>query len=271
MKNNLPKKDFNELGYLKITGALSGNKLLNNVLSEVERIGLHLHDGFSILQAPQHIARMDKDRRAAFYRSLRYLPSVTKLASCDQLLDISRSLGIHEPAVMHSYNLRMDLPNEDRYLFHWHQDSTYLLGSENAITLWIPLVPVSKDSVGSIMLIPRSHRDGILPYRTNFQLKDEKQKKSLSPKDLFLLENPSEKDAVAIEAEPGDIIVFSQLLLHASLPNRGNGARWTVQVRHADFSEQNFIAAGYPMGDNTNILENNYLPGWSTSKPKMQT
>ena len=88
---------------------------------------------------------------------------------------------------MHSYNLRMDLPEEDEFLFHWHQDSTYLLGSANALTYWIPLVPVSRASVGSIAVIPGSHRDGIRAYRTRFDAAGGPPPRlSLSPKDVHL-------------------------------------------------------------------------------------
>jgi hypothetical protein len=46
------------------------------------------------------------------------------------------------------------------------------------------------------------------------------------------------------------------------LPNRGTSARWTIQVRHSDLADFDFISAGYPMGDHTNIAHHNYLPGW---------
>jgi hypothetical protein len=92
--------------------------------------------------------------------------------------------------------------------------------------------------------------------------------RSLSPKDVYLQVDPDPSGALDIEAEPGDVVVFSQLLIHASLPNRGDAVRWTVQVRHADLAEPGFIAAGYPMGENTNIIHNDYLPGWKPNPRK---
>lgn len=257
------REQFERDGYAVLRGRLSGDPTYLAVSREVERIGRLFDPAFAFERAAASIAAMDRERRGAFYRSLRYLSSVTQMACHPALLALSRALGLVEPAVMHSYNLRMDLPQEDEFLFHWHQDSTYLLGSENALTYWIPLVPVSRATAGSIAVVPGSHRAGIRAYRTAFDgAGGPPAWRSLSPKDVHLLQDPDPADAIDIEAEPGDVVVFNQLLLHASLPNRGAAARWTVQVRHADLAEPNFIAAGYPMGDATNIVHHDYLPGW---------
>lgn len=257
------RKQFDRDGYLILRGRLIGDPTYTAVPHEVERIGRLFDPNFSFKQAAHSISVMERERRGAFYSSLRYLSSVVRMACHPTLLALSRDLGVVEPAVMHSYNLRMDLPQEDEFLFHWHQDSTYLLGSANALTYWIPLVPVSRETVGSIAVIPGSQRDGIRAYCTRFDANGGPPAwRSLSPKDVHLRVEPDPATALDIEALPGDIVVFSQLLLHASLPNRGAEARWTLQVRHADLSEPGFIAAGYPMGDRTNIIHHDYLPGW---------
>lgn len=257
------REQFERDGYTVLRGRLAGDPTYRAVSREVERIGRLFDPAFAFERAAVSIAAMEREQRGAFYRSLRYLSSVTQMACHPQLLALSRELGLAEPAVMHSYNLRMDLPQEDEFLFHWHQDSTYLLGSANALTYWIPLVPVSRATVGSIAVIPGSQRAGIRAYRTSFDAAGGPPAwRSLSPKDVHLHRDPDPAEAVDIVAEPGDIVVFSQLLLHASLPNRGAAARWTVQVRHADLAEPGFIAAGYPMGDTTNIVHHDYLPGW---------
>jgi hypothetical protein len=257
------REQFDRDGFLVLRGHLTDDPTYSSIAREVERVGRLFDPAFTFERAAASIAAMAHDRRSALYHSLRYLCSITQMACHPTLLDLSRELGLTEPAVMHSYNLRMDLPDEDEFLFHWHQDSTYLLGSANALTYWIPLVPVSRASVGSIAVIPGSHRDGISAFRTRFDVAGGPPAwRSLSPKDVHLRVEPDPTAALDIEAVPGDVVVFSQLLLHASLPNRGTAARWTVQVRHADLGEPDFLAAGFPMGDHTNIVHHNYLPGW---------
>ena len=62
-----------------------------------------------------------------------------------------------------------------------------------------------------------------------------------------------------INAKPGDLIIFSQFLLHKSTRNFSDKIRWVAQVRHSDLSEKKFKNAGYPFGDRENIFFNNYL------------
>jgi len=169
---------------------------------------------------------------------------------------LSKELGLKSPAVMHSFNLRMDYPGDNEYLFHWHQDSTYLLGSENAVTYWLPLTCVSR-ALGSIAIIPGSHKRGLYPFNISESYGGNG---SLSPKDINLKDVPTSEDIYVVEAEPGDLVVFSQLLLHSSFPGNREDIRWTIQIRHSDYSNERFLNAGFPMGDATNITKVNYLP-----------
>jgi hypothetical protein len=257
------REQFERDGFLILPGLFADDPAYKMVVHEIERIGRLFDPMFTFANASASIKSMHKNSRDAYYRGMRYLRTITQMACHPTLINLSRELGLIEPAVMHSYNIRMDLPNEDKFLFHWHQDSAYLLGSANALTYWIPLVPVSPETVGSIAVIPGSHREGIRAYRTSFdEMGGPPIWHSLSPKDLHLCVNPDPSLSVDIIAFPGDVVVFSQLLLHASLPNRGNSTRWTIQVRHSDLADPNFISAGYPMGDYTNIVHHHYLPGW---------
>ncbi len=187
---------------------------------------------------------------------MRYLPALAELAASAQVLSLSRELGIVFPLLMHSFNIRMDTPNRDEFLFHWHQDNTYLLGSRNALTFWIPLVQVDRRH-GSIEVVPGSHREGLFPVTYTGE-KSVEANTALSPADMRLVNEPEEPGTM-VEAKPGDLVVFSQYLLHASTPNRSSQTRWSVQVRISDGDEQGFLDAGLPMGDGTNIYFNDYL------------
>jgi len=222
----------------------------------VRALGKQFMNDYADETSAEKIAALSPIHRKAFYHGLRYLPSTTQLACSPLLLDISKQLKFVQPAVMHSYNLRMDMPYEPEFLFHWHQDITYLLGSKNSITYWVPLTPVNEHR-GSIELIDGSHTQGLVPFHYTGEGSPPLHK-SMSPRDIRLDVEPTEATKL-IDAEPGDIVMFSQFLLHRSTPNHSNQIRWVSQVRHSDLAEADFQDAGFPFGDYTNIFQHDYL------------
>jgi hypothetical protein len=253
---NLQKKLFFQNGFLVLKSCTEINPLIEEIRKEICELGCQFIKNFSIDGSVEKIELLTSNNRKAFYSGLRYLPSTTRLACSRLLIGISNQLKILQPAVMHSYNLRMDMPNEPQFMFHWHQDITYLLGSKNSITYWVPLTSVNAHN-GSIELIARSHKEGLFPYLYTGEGRPPPQK-SMSPKDIKLVKEPIARSKL-IEAEPGDIVVFSQFLLHRSTPNSSELTRWAAQVRHSDLAEADFQKAGFPFGDVTNIFHNDYL------------
>lgn len=183
-----------------------------------------------------------------YYKTLRYLPELLMLASSNKIISLMKNLGLERPCIMNANNIRVDTP-DNRALFHWHQDTTYLLGSINAITVWIALTGANRQR-GSIELIPGSHKSGFFPFF--FPNGTPAQKSYVSPRDLYLLEEPI-GDPLMVEVDPGDLVIFHQMLLHRSTPNFSNYPRITVQLRYSDFNNKEFKKAGYPFGDQTNI------------------
>jgi hypothetical protein len=251
-------ESYSSSGYQIFRGLLKADPVLSTVRAEIEKLGRTFIPAYTFDGGSKHIMAMPGQDRGAFYRALRYVPATTLMACHPILLDLSKQLGLAMPAVMHSYNIRMDMPADKDFLFHWHQDSTYLLGSVNAVTYWIPLVPAGPET-GTIAVIPGSHRNGVLPFRYVGNPDAAAVGKSFSPKDVELEDEPKQT-ATTITAEPGDVVALSQLLVHQSVPNASDRVRWTVQVRHADLMEPVFRKAGFPMGDHTNILKTDYLP-----------
>jgi len=254
--SNQQCEGFQANGYLLLKNVTEVTPLIRAVQDEVRALGKQFMADYDDTTSAEKIAALPSNRRQAFYHALRYLPSTTQLACSPLLLDISKQLKLVQPAVMRSYNLRMDMPNEQQFMFHWHQDITYLLGSKNSVTYWVPLTPVNEHQ-GSIELIEGSHRHGLVPFHYTGE-GSPPLSKSMSPKDICLDAEPT-GDAKTIEAEPGDIVVFSQFLLHRSTPNHSNQIRWVSQVRHSDFQEADFREAGFPFGDCANVFHHDYL------------
>lgn len=135
---------------------------------------------------------------------------------------ISKDLGITYPLPSTLPILRIDRPKESRYQTPAHQDYWYSMLSDNALTYWFPLLPIT-ESMGHLFVLPKSHRKGILPIRqwTNenpFMLRDEISIEKLIPVNL----------------KEDEVLVFSQHLIHQSGVNYSKKARLTLQIRHND-------------------------------------
>lgn len=253
-------EDFHRDGFVCLRNALTAESLAM-LEQDIHAVASRC---FSSKQASFDLKNFRPDQsenRRMFYNLLRYVPALSALSGCVEIQRLSKTLGLDTPVVMKACNIRMDLPYEDEFLFHWHQDITYLLGSLNSITYWMPLTPVNRSN-GTIEVLPGTHRGGVLPFE--YTGRDALVKsKVMSPKDIRLSVEPTES-GVFIEAEPGDVVIFSQLLLHRSTPNRSSSSRWSVQIRHTDI-DRDFIAAGCPLGDRGNIYSHRNYYDLSTA------
>jgi ectoine hydroxylase-related dioxygenase (phytanoyl-CoA dioxygenase family) len=248
---------FEDDGYLVLRGALKNIGAFDALMGELKRYAECFNDGFELL-TPESVLNLSVEERRALYCGLRYLPSLYQFVSCPEILAISKALGLTFPGVELFNNIRMDLPGEDRFLFQWHQDLSYNLGSVNSITYWIPLSRTDAHH-GGIEVIRGSHKRGLWPCEV---VNPSRKVGLLSTRDIVITE--PQTPATTIETEFGDIVVFSQLLLHKSLSSRSSNTRWTVQIRHTDFAEPYFREAGFPMGDMTTLDRTSYLQDWTT-------
>jgi len=242
-------ENFENNGYV-ILKSFYSNADLNSMLDEINTVGKFIYGNFFYDQAWEE----NPEKQQRLYRVLRYLTSLRIFSGLEKNIELCHKLGLKLPAVMNSCNIRMDTPT-NQSLFHWHQDITYLLGSLNALTFWIPLCDVNTQT-GTVELLPRSHNKGIYPYKITTQNKITS-KSLLSPTDIVLEKEP--EGGLVLEARKGDLVVFNQTLLHRSTPNCSQVTRWTVQLRYADLLSEQFCNDNYPFGDVTNINFTNYI------------
>jgi hypothetical protein len=110
--------------------------------------------------------------------------------------------------------------------FPWHQDNGYSGLLDAHYQLWIALTDGTKDN-GGLWLAPGSHRS-LLPHRRV----GAHRAAEVAPEQPLL-----------VEAEAGDVVLFSSLLLHRTLPNVSDAPRWAyvieyMSTRHFDPSIQ---------------------------------
>lgn len=254
---SLDRERFEDAGYAIIRGFFlpSELKALIDELEEVGRyvIGPHFHAGDDADCA------MSPEQQSLLYDRLHYLMALSHLEGNPRVRALCKAVGIELPSLMGSSNMRMDRPSDSRHLFDWHQDTLYLLGSKNAVTLWIPLGDVNLTN-GTIQVIAGSHKRGIAPFR---RISDKQPLKyvPLLQRDLAI-DCEITEDPTTIEASRGDVVVFKQMLLHRSTPNLSRKIRWTVQLRISDLGDPDHRRQGFPTGDKTNIFFVEY-PGYT--------
>jgi hypothetical protein len=98
--------------------------------------------------------------------------------------------------------------------FPWHQDNGYSRLKDIHFQLWIALSKMDA-SRGGLWLAPRSHKRGPLSHKTVGAHKVFRG--AIGPK-------------ACIEAEVGDIILFSSMMLHYTSPNASNFDRYAYVV-----------------------------------------
>jgi hypothetical protein len=100
-------------------------------------------------------------------------------------------------------------------VFPWHQDNGYSGLLDEHFQLWIALSEMTRDN-GGLWLVPGSQKR-LLPHRTVGNHRE--------AKGAELYDAP-ESGRVFIEADVGDVVLFSSYTLHKTYENSGTAARW---------------------------------------------
>jgi ectoine hydroxylase-related dioxygenase (phytanoyl-CoA dioxygenase family) len=136
-----------------------------------------------------------------------------------------------------NYTVRAKIPDHAKAVVLWHQDGGYTavnsaesvghdVDEMRMVNVWSPLVPANRQN-GCMQFVPGTHKLGVVPH--------EKKKYYLEIADEYL--KPREKDAIDIELDPGDIVLFSNLLFHRGLPNLTKAVRWSMDWRYQDANQ----------------------------------
>jgi hypothetical protein len=114
--------------------------------------------------------------------------------------------------------------------FPWHQDNAYNRLKVQHYQFWFALTEMNELN-GGLWLKPRSHLDGLLPHRMV---------------QSHMVYEGVPDNPVLITASPGDVVVFSSMMLHYTAPNRSNDNRWAYVVEYMSIDDFDpFIEAPY--------------------------
>ncbi|MDE2825637.1 MAG: phytanoyl-CoA dioxygenase family protein [Gemmatimonadota bacterium] len=176
------------------------------------------------------------DEAPSIFRKELHLAGMYEVFFHPPLLDIVETLLGEELRLYPNYSIRPKLPDHAPTLVLWHQDGGYTYkvhrdGDHSAetvdalrmINVWSPLVPAREDN-GCMQFIPGTHRIGMARHE------DREHYLEITQEDLA----PYVDQAVSIEMDPGDIVLFHNMLYHQGLPNRSDQVRWSMDWRYQD-------------------------------------
>lgn len=169
------------------------------------------------------------DQAPKQFRRELHLPGLFPLFFHPRLLDVVEIFLGGEIRLYPNYTVRPKLPDWDGTRVLWHQDGGYTQGQVDTlrmINVWSPLVPACTAN-GCMEFIPGTHTLGAVPH--------EKRAHYLEIAREHL--EPRLSQAVAIELDPGDVVLFHNLLFHQGLPNRTKAVRWSLDWRYQDAAQ----------------------------------
>lgn len=179
--------------------------------------------------------RDDVARFANCGKQIQHLISLHRLSLDPRILDVLRGLGVAFPNICTRpvlfFNSRHLATKEVYWRVFAHQDWRSMQGSLNSIVVWIPLHDIDR-RLGALEVVPESHRLGLLATEVV---------ERFGKVDGFV-----DADFQSIEAEQGDMLVFSSFLVHRSGTNTTDSIRWSCHFRYNDLAESSFIERGYP-------------------------
>jgi ectoine hydroxylase-related dioxygenase (phytanoyl-CoA dioxygenase family) len=120
--------------------------------------------------------------------------------------------------------LIVQLPNDERFDYVWHQDRAYYPWSNDMVTLWFPVNRATTRDTGTIGLIPGSHQGGLRSADTSFRHGFFRQMESTT-------EQRETGEELFMELEAGDCCVMNGDTVHRSVANRASSPRVAGVVR----------------------------------------
>ncbi len=155
------------------------------------------------------------------------------------VLDVAeRLLGVAEIRLYPNYTVRPKFPQDPATEVLWHQDAGYTASGQHGrdeaatdqnvetlrmVNVWAPLVPARRAN-GCMQFVPGTHRAGLATH--------ERREHYLEISDAEI--SAHQAHAIDIECDPGDVVIFSNMLYHRGLPNGSDRIRWSCDWRYQD-------------------------------------
>lgn len=169
------------------------------------------------------------DEAPVIFRPQLHLPGLFPLFFHARLLDLVESVLGGEIRLYPNYSVRPKYPDLAATEVLWHQDGGYTEGNVadlRMVNVWTPFVP-ARVANGCMQFIPGTHTLGPVAH----ELRQYYLEIAASVLDAHRAR------AVNIELDPGDLVLFHNLLFHRGLPNHSREIRWSADWRYQDATQ----------------------------------
>jgi phytanoyl-CoA hydroxylase len=167
---------------------------------------------------------------AYIFDTLGQSPALRRFHDEPQLCRLANTLlgyDPDDPLYTFSTRLRIDLPNEEKRTYRWHQEVFYTIPRSEFVQVWAPMVRPSSISNGTIVVCPGSHREGVAQCEWT-------ERQGYATQITVVPEIVAKYETRPIPLKPGQALVFSSRLCHRSGANISDTVRYTlVGMYHA--------------------------------------
>lgn len=250
------QSDLSQLGYAVVHGYVPSNNLIKPLWESIHSVagviaksmGLvwpKFENGVETSDAILGLAKQDRAFVAKIYDQAKQLPAFLQLASWEGFAWLFQHffpgsvVGIGES----SYGVRFDLPWEEQFRSHWHQEHAYNPQSPEGLVFWVPLTDLNPD-MGGVEILAGSHVEGTIHHAplAKYGSKSGLYQVGIPTEDLLTQRYEVHRPIV----RAGDLVVMRFDCVHQSGFNRSSRLRATLQVRYFDFLDPIGIVRGWP-------------------------
>jgi ectoine hydroxylase-related dioxygenase (phytanoyl-CoA dioxygenase family) len=184
---------------------------------------------------PNHVAFVQRviSRSPEFFR-LSSNPNIANMTRF--LLDLEDSL----PLYLLSNGVIFTNPNDSEnkrssnFELDWHKDIFYTIPKSRYVHMWVPLLHDADEKIGTLQVIPGSHKLGIGKQKINIHT-DYNHRYTMDPD--YVKDMPS----TSVDVKLGQVLLFDHRLIHRSGQNTSDKVRCTMLGLVHDVTNPDFL------------------------------
>lgn len=231
MPQNESIEQFKDHGYVLLKDAIP-QRCIQEVREELHRLITHPAKPKDTLE--NDILRLEKKSHKAVYNAM---VTVGSSLAAYRLIVASRIdeyaamalFGTEQALHVTPLHVQIQIPRKTDFDYAWHIESDFYPWAPRILNCWFPILAGTvPDKTGTIGLIPFSHHK-----------EKRKHTKTLGADYVQIISETTQAEedmAFQCEAEPGDLLLFDQDMVHKTCPNTSNVPRVTGIIRVIDQS-----------------------------------
>ena len=251
------KEFFDDNGCVVLNDVYNNEEIkeLQNTIKKIlqKQIGTNL-DGVELKESNgfdkgiiEYFGKND-DLRSRFYNVIQGILPLYKCATKNDLLNVISQCGVLEPVIFIPPQIRMDLPEDERFLQPVHQE---IRGTKSTkMTFAITALCDISNEKGALKVGLGSHKLG--PITPKIQ---EDMKYQYIPPEIYEEKFP----LIQVPIVEGETIILNKHTLHASSPNVSDEGRWQMISRYEDALNMPYLEGDDSIEKNFDVQKNAHI------------